>query len=500
MLRVDLRIFRRLFVFFAIVAAWLGWSLVGQMPLKEMKVTWTDGKRYKHVDLDPSDQEHALFGTWDVGVGATHHLDFKTGMSGKLMDADLRLKGQLAPDRSWFASIKGGVVELVDLPGRKTRFTWPDFWEPTVSNEQKQLAALGASGDSRSLVITSVVGQFTEVRDVATGKRRLRLDDGGGTAAISADGSRLAVMDSLGVYHSDKVRIYDVESGRKLTELAPPGDHSEYLLYSPNGRLLIGRDKNYTGDPKDPSRAEAELWSADFEKLATFHLTFRPNSLRLHHSTFSPDGRFLILSAALSEGMVWDLGVNPPRCIDEQLGLLPTGKDDVEMKFSKAGDQIAIRESSDVRLYQLPTLNEVPLSFEDVRSTEPFGFSPSGRWLSASKYRSGSDLQNHLWFYSDRWLSTSNWLAEEVVIWDTRTGEPRYRLPGKHVVAWTEDASKAWVLYEQAVDGYECTFRLYRLSNTPPWWLWLLTATGIGVIFWDIRRTWKRRTLASGVA
>jgi WD40 repeat protein/beta-lactamase regulating signal transducer with metallopeptidase domain len=106
-----------------------------------------------------------------------------------------------------------------------------------------QLLWLGAfSEDDRTLV--SYVDRQVHVWDVDTGKLRRTIRHPYGPECfmgLSPDGKTLAMSDRLyaGEHGEDKIRLYDVETGKQALTLEPVDDRAEVLAFSPDGTKLF---------------------------------------------------------------------------------------------------------------------------------------------------------------------------------------------------------------------------------------------------------------------
>ncbi|MFL5331504.1 MAG: hypothetical protein ACJ8C4_21650 [Gemmataceae bacterium] len=285
-----------------------------------------------------------------------------------------------------------------------------------------------------------------------------------------------------------------------------PGDRFGCVSFSPNGGVLVGRARGGSDPKEPPTSAAVTLWSTEFKKETDFELQLSPGQY-LSEGKFSPDGRFVKLNSHSMGGIVWDLGVRPPRCIDDELGLVHAAGYFQAIEFSPTGDRVSLENRSGPRdaesfsrLAALPSLAPVPL--EDDQRQHSLYFSPSGRWLTGSgtaKERQISWAEQMIRRHLSRWLPPVP--RYEVVLWDAQTGRVFKRIPGDRVVAWSPDDSSVWVAStNHTVRQSDTTFSKWPVPTSYPWWLWLVTAAGAVAIVWDVRRTWKRRPSASGVA
>ncbi len=106
---------------------------------------------------------------------------------------------------------------------------------------------------------------------------------------LSADGTRLAIASSIGVW------LYDVRTGHESALLTKNLDFAKLVRFSPDGKTLISAGNGNT----------IRSWDVESGKLL---LTFNSLSTSLSTLKFSPNGKTLI--GVNSDGKVWFCNIN----------------------------------------------------------------------------------------------------------------------------------------------------------------------------------------------
>lgn len=167
----------------------------------------------------------------------------------------------------------GGSVRTLDVPGAFT--------------------SLALSPDGRWLVTSFWKGNGTRVWNVETGQLDRRLEDEGGMAAFSPDGSRLAVGTAR------EFVLYDTSDWTRARRIERDAASalSGLVAFSPNGEFLA----------LTLALRQVRLISAsDWEELATLE---GPVPDRINALSFSPDSRRLAAATDNGAVQVWDLPV-----------------------------------------------------------------------------------------------------------------------------------------------------------------------------------------------
>jgi WD40 repeat protein len=122
----------------------------------------------------------------------------------------------------------------------------------------------------------------------------------------SADGKLVATADKRG-----RLRVWDAETGRHIWETSlAPGAAIEDLRFSSDSRSLAACGQ--TDWVVDPLVSLVSVWTADGDKLSTFHTEMYPDRL-----AFSPDGSRLLVGRTDPEShlSIWQLAP-PDRLIE----------------------------------------------------------------------------------------------------------------------------------------------------------------------------------------
>jgi WD40 repeat protein len=148
---------------------------------------------------------------------------------GKMLASAVEGVSRVPPIRLWDVAT-GELIRRLDGPR----------WSCTLafSPDGKHLAAGGIDDSEGKTLVRPAYGKSAWVWETATWKRRWLLDGhekGIYVLAFSPDGKRLATGACEG---DDRVRLFDLESGKELARFA--GHHSAVLslTFSPDGRTL----------------------------------------------------------------------------------------------------------------------------------------------------------------------------------------------------------------------------------------------------------------------
>ncbi len=199
-------------------------------------------------------------------------------------------------------------LDLLDL-SRRTRQRLPlaDQPPPEQRTLKDSLSSLAFSRDGQELITAAV--QQVQVRSLASGRPRLRLE-GGGAAYPMAD-QRLVTLAAVEARAASpqphSLRLWDLSSGALLQTLAvdlPPTERTSLpIAVAPDGRRLAC--------PRTPFDDRLQVWGlAGTRPLRTLRLSAPAGILSL---AWSPDGRQLAL--ALGQGpslTIWDLETAAP--------------------------------------------------------------------------------------------------------------------------------------------------------------------------------------------
>lgn len=236
---------------------------------------------------------------------------------------------------------------------------------------------------------------------------RASLDDYVNDLAWSSDGRAVAAADVAG-----PISIFDAETGQLLHKVSGHGFGTTSLSWSNRGTLAsAGQDgKVRLWDIKSGEARELDAGSHWVEKVA-----------------FSPDGKFLVSSAAKKIRLWKKSGELLWESEDHQSTV-----SDVEWKPGSSRDFVSSSYGG-LRLWK-PGSPRPVRSFEWQGSTLKVAWSPNGKYIATGDQDStvhfwivshGTDLQ--MWGYATKvrelaWNSTSRYLAtgggEVVTVWD----------------------------------------------------------------------------------
>lgn len=241
-------------------------------------------------------------------------LDAETGGLVREMILDTDIRGAaLSPDGKTVVAFtsNGGLgdtrLHAIDVDSGAEQYTYPPetgrkpgLWslvamEFTADGDK----LLVADGNGDTLVLDAATGKLqkqfvADWRDEPTGKAKRKEIQVWG-AAFSADGSTLVANSAESVY------IWDVESGKLQRTIRHPHDHGCHLAVSPDASRFATADRNYAGDPGTDKVLLYDTQTG--EQIAEF---LQPGS-RAYVLEFSPDGSQL--TAGFTDGSVtiWDL-------------------------------------------------------------------------------------------------------------------------------------------------------------------------------------------------
>lgn len=235
-----------------------------------------------------------------------------------------------------------------------------------------RLAAVGFDPTGRALAARSVKKGAIEVRDVATGRLRLSHALGaGGKAALSPDGTWLAVVGRQGAVH-----LLNLSTGARHTTVKPGnGILVRKVAFTPDGRTLAAVGIEADGD-------KVSLFDT---ATGRSQRTIKLSTQILSAFAFSPDGRTLAtVSGSRGSVMMWD--VRTGRLQDS----FRVEGEVASLAFSPDARTLAASDARGVQLWDLATgQNRLTLP---TRSPEAVAFSPDGRTLAI-----GTDGSVGLW-------------------------------------------------------------------------------------------------------
>ncbi|MGW6928579.1 nSTAND1 domain-containing NTPase [Lentzea sp. NPDC054927] len=277
-------------------------------------------------------------------------------------------------DRLLAAAADNGTAVLWDLTGATPRLTGPH-----LAGRHKDISDLAFTPDGKTLVTAgSGTVQLWDVAESGRAGPTLR-DLDTSSVAVNPAGTILATRDALW-------KMSGQEQPRRLSDLPGRDDPLYSLAFSPDGKLLAG--KNQGGetlliDVTDPLRP-----------LLRHTIPGTPAGTR--RLAFSPDGRALATGGPDGVPLIWDnSGPGAPRLFDD----LPHGHTGPvqSMSFSPDGRSFATAEAGNGVVWDLTG------RFRPTPVGKPFGggvasmaFSPNGTMLAT-----GGDDRATLWSLND---------------------------------------------------------------------------------------------------
>lgn len=487
---------RTFVIFLFVVFAWLAWWVASQRPVKTCSVIFSTGQGISTWTNSAWGHERMIVSPSGVGAQIIE-LDLATGQVNEIVKTEKILGQVTAHDLSWAAyGLPKGEVQVVRLPGAKSRFTIP-FGDITSG------LWLVASHDNKRLAVIAQSGSTCEVWDVADGKQLLSVNGALGYPAFSHNGKLFAIATS----EPAGVGVWEFDTQRKIASIPAFGDRLASIGFHPDGRLVVGYSKPGTDDPADqiPPSSEragllympkhsaypihARLFSVDYKSVeqefdveARFPPIQGPTLPR-----FSKSGNTLHFLTS-QKGVLWDISGPSPKCLDELLGL---GKlTGARVSFDDLGQRMLVGDTFKMSLLDEKSLAEIPI--QRVESgVHGFWeqFTPDGRFVTISESYQATPLpwwKQFLRKWFRRFLPPEP--QNQVAIFDAQSGKLVNRLPGDGIVAWPADGKHVWI--HQGLAHFE----LHPIRPPmPPWWLWLLTTLGAAVMIWDIRRAFGNR-------
>ncbi|MEU0646434.1 nSTAND1 domain-containing NTPase [Streptomyces umbrinus] len=225
-----------------------------------------------------------------------------------------------------------------------------------------RLGAVGFSPTGRALAVRATRnGGVIEVRDVATGRLLKSRALGTSRAALSPDGTRLAIAGGKG-----SVRIWHLSTGALHTVHTGHGRSIRTLEFSPDGRTLA---------VAGIGAGDEQVTLLDSATGRTQH-SIKPNGGPLSLA-FSPDGHTLA-TASGSNGVVktWDVRTG------QLQDTFRVGSEVASLAFSSEGRTLAAGSARGVQLWDLAT-SQIRITLP-ARSLAAVAFSPNGQTLAVA--------------------------------------------------------------------------------------------------------------------
>jgi WD40 repeat protein/tRNA A-37 threonylcarbamoyl transferase component Bud32 len=187
----------------------------------------------------------------------------------------------------------------------------------TLAGHLNETRALAFAGDSRTLATLGYHEDVVVLWDVATGRRKQRLDQPGSSSlAFSPAGSLLAVGSNGGTIH-----LHDAETNTARGTLHGHNPHVTALAFSPDGRALASVGSGKTID----------LWELSGEQPAA--PISRPLGSGGRRIAFLPDGRTLVTGEESGWVRFWQvtgkaiLPARSPILLEEPIAGLDVSRD-----------------------------------------------------------------------------------------------------------------------------------------------------------------------------
>lgn len=502
------RLARVVVVLMLVAAAWAAWWVAAQRPLRSMTVARPSGTGGSSWSNPALGQERVVFFFTSRNGARIFELDLGAGKSNEIVQAAQLHSYYTAIDLSWTAySLPDGEVHVVHLSGPKSRFIIPSL---------KSSSGLWMipSPDQKQLMIAGHEGPASEVWDVTSAKRMLRLDGVTGYPAFSRDGGRVAIAMS----EPAEVGVWEIATGRQLAVIPKFGESIACLGFHPDGRLIVGYYKPGTIIPNNrpPPNASGGGFVVMEVDQTVYTATVRiiaPGSLHVDAefevglragptkgpalAEFSSDGRYVTFRGA-QKSIFWDLATGIPVCLDARFGLGTSPADRVN--FGPNGRRILINGNRVGILVDHSTLMPISLSGSDATVPRFWDrFSPDGRYVSVSEDYRPANLPQWQQLLQDlfrRFIGPDP--KRQVAIFDSESGCLINRIPGHAIVAWTADGNHVWIEREDvdALTGRNdiMLFELRSIfASTAPWWLWLVTVGGVLFIIYNLSVSQQHR-------
>ncbi|HYH64566.1 MAG TPA: WD40 repeat domain-containing protein, partial [Urbifossiella sp.] len=205
----------------------------------------------------------------------------------------LSANGSTAVTQVWNADATGNTLTAWDLPARRPLWSWT-----TVNGGTVETAALTADGKRVFVVELSADRARSKVKavDLVTGRERVVFDRANPVSRllVSPDGKRVVLV--RGDRDDRLATCHDAETGAKLWETARFGS---VAAFSPDGAVLFS-------ECRDPSSRVLALDAQTGEPAAGLKFPDQTHEMSLA-PTPSPDGRTVLVGDAKLRGFViWD--------------------------------------------------------------------------------------------------------------------------------------------------------------------------------------------------
>lgn len=474
------RVGRTLLILLALAAAWGLWWVWPERPLRELRIPnlWVD-----FVSLSREDcAVYAIAGASGRGV--------------EISQALLRL-----PNGE-------DILPRVELAGT------PFFL-------QNQRLLLIGPNDEKLRLIDLAAGQILWKLDQKTGWRRwsqdgriviVELVDGKGeivlydTSAAAglpvslSNATKPFCVDDAGHTLVSKVEddptaiaLWNPNDGKELKRLQSPGRGPvRGLALSPDGKMIVTTVKSE--NVNNSFSHEFVLWNLEKGTPTNFDSMQIADRPLLVHAAFDASSRFV--SIAKKGYPVWDTRSDLPRLM-ANFGRLPN--------FDPSGNRYLVqvtKEGSDPfsgagtwMLFESDTQNEIARGTYDKHQTELLrSLLSSDKWFAVQRERDWSDFDRWCNRLLGRPLSADKWF--DVISLATGSLTNRIRAEWDDRIAGFTRNNTIWIHnqnYDESSDTWSLILREWPTTVTKPYWLWFVTALGLGIVVVDLK--YSRRAI-----